>query len=194
MKATWKYFWLTVKHKWFVFRAGLKVGAKLRDLITHDLSKFRWSELPHYGRQFFGKADDPKGFINCWLRHQNRNRHHWEYWIPRTGHNRCEPPYPDMKPIPMPERYVREMVADWLGASRAYEGKWPGAQWPWLEKNWLKIQERVHPATVRIVMRVLRKLDVQVPVRIVGEAAGKREKAKGRSMVGPKNKDRKRGL
>lgn len=141
MVFTFKYFWLTIKHKYFVFLAGLKTKAPIWRLIVHDFSKFTPSELPHYGRQFFGPADDPLNFIYCWIHHQNHNGHHWEYWIPRTGHNRCNPPYPDNEPCPMPEWAVREMVADWLGASRAYEGRWPTpGNWPWLEKNRFKIR------------------------------------------------------
>lgn len=131
-----KYLLLTIKHKWFVFLAGIKIKVPLWNLIIHDWSKFTLSELPHYGRQFFGEANDPKGFITCWIHHQNFNKHHWEYWVPRTGHSRCTPPYLDNNPIPMPEKYVREMVADWMGASRAYEGTWPDVNnWKWVEKN-----------------------------------------------------------
>lgn len=135
-----KYFWLIWRHKWFVFLAGLKTKAPLWRLIVHDWSKFLPSELPHYQRQFFGTADQPHKFIECWTKHQNRHPHHWEYWIPRTGHNRCDPPYEDNKPIAMPWWAVREMVADWMGASRAYEGKWPKDGWPWYWNNREKIR------------------------------------------------------
>jgi hypothetical protein len=74
-----KYFWLTLKHKWFVFISGLKLGVPIWRLIKHDWTKFLPSELPHYQRQFFGAADDPRGYIKCWLHHQNSNDHHWEY-------------------------------------------------------------------------------------------------------------------
>ena len=57
-----RYFWLTVRHKWFVFRAGLEWSVPLWRLITHDLSKFTRHELPHYDRQFFGPADRPLAF------------------------------------------------------------------------------------------------------------------------------------
>jgi len=145
---TLKYFILTIKHKWFVFLAGLKLGVPILRLIMHDWTKFLPSELLHYGKQFFGTADDPANFIQCWTHHQNRNDHHWEYWIPRTGHNRCNPPYNDNSPIPMPEDAIKEMIADWVGASRAYEGKWPKYNdWPWLQKNLQGILDRVHAAT-----------------------------------------------
>jgi len=149
-----KYLVLTLKHKWFVFLAGLKVGCPIWRLIVHDWTKFLPSELPHYQRQFFGKADNPLGFITCWVRHQNRHGHHWEYWVPRTGHSRCIPPYEDNEPIPMPLWAIQEMVADWMGAGRAYEGKWPDMQmWPWVCQH---IQSmRLHPKTLAYLQVIL---------------------------------------
>lgn len=145
--------WLTMKHKAFVFRAGLRTKANIWDLIIHDFSKFGASEAPHYGRQFFGDKSDPFGFAMAWAHHQNVNKHHWEYWIPRTGHARGG--YPANEPMPMPERYVREMVADWFGAARAYEGKWPVSreEWGWFCKNFDGL--RLHPETRALVNSVL---------------------------------------
>ena len=157
MKPVLKYFWLTCQHKYFVFRAGLKTKAPVWRLLIHDWSKFMPDELPHYGRQFFGKADNPEGFIQCWVRHQNRHPHHWEYWIPRTGHNRCDPSYKDNEPIPMPEWAVREMVADWLGAGKAYNGEWPDVNdWKWLKNNLDKM--RLHKKTRWWVFEIIEEL------------------------------------
>ena len=161
-----KYAWLTIKHKWFVLRAGLVLKVPLWRLLIHDLSKFRPSELPHYGRQFFGPADHPRGFMCCWLRHQNRNPHHWEYWVPRTGCNRCSPIYPNNEPIFMPGWAMREMVADWAGACRAYEGHWPSREvlagkkvwhWKWLEEHFpTKMQlDPITRATIRDALDLL---------------------------------------
>ncbi len=149
-----RYSILTIKHKYFVLVAGLRLGGTPGQLLFHDMSKFFPSEISHYGKQFFGTKNDPKGFIRCWIHHQNKNPHHWEYWIPRTGYNRCEPPYPDNIPIEMPEKYIIEMVADWLGASRAYEGKWPQStkEWTWLNKNFERIN--LHTNT-RIKVKIL---------------------------------------
>jgi len=156
-----KYFWLTVKHRWFVLLAGLRTGAPLWRLLIHDWTKFLPCELPHYQHQFFGMADDPAGFIGCWTHHQNSNPHHWEYWIPRTGHSRCQPPYPDGEPIPMPKWAIREMVADWMGASRTYEGEWPTpGNWPWLRNNWTRI--RVHRDTRAELLVVLLRVGFSV--------------------------------
>ena len=162
MTSMLKYAWLTIRHKVFVFRAGLKLGVPMWLLVIHDIDKFYPDELPHYGRQFFGDKNDPEGFIRCWTRHQNRNPHHWEYWIPRTGHNRCSPPFPDNISIPMPREYVLEMVADWCGASRAYEGRWPWeGKWEWADKNVDSILQRVHFKTGCEITKALASLDAK---------------------------------
>ena len=215
-----KYFWLTWRHKYFVFLAGLKTKAPMWRLIIHDWSKFLPSELPHYNRQFFprprgvgsqvtidtfdgvhGKAtiietrasdlscykvrmqDDKQEFwalegeisddiqayefITAWTKHQNRHPHHWEYWIPRTGHNRCDPPYPDNQPIAMPWWAVREMIADWMGASRAYEGRWPKDGWPWYWKNRDKI--RVTTITQTRINTVLQEVGLARVVEVTAK-------------------------
>lgn len=152
-----KYALLTIKHKWFVFRAGLRTRAPIWRLLIHDWTKFLPAELPNYQRQFFGKADDPLGFTRAWIHHQNLNPHHWEYWIPRTGHTRGTRPFYDNVPVPMPEWAIREMVADWLGASRAYEGQWPmPGEWPWFERSFQKI--KVHPETHARLVEMLKEM------------------------------------
>jgi len=100
---TVKYVWLTIKHKYFVLRSGLRIGVPIYLLIAHDLSKFSIKEVSHYGRQFYGDMSDSQGFMRAWLHHQNTNPHHWEYWVPRTGHNRCIPTYTANLPLEMPE-------------------------------------------------------------------------------------------
>jgi hypothetical protein len=154
-----KYFLLTLRHKWFVLLAGLKLKAPLHLLILHDWTKFTPMELPHYQRQFYGKADKPLNFSYAWLHHQRCNKHHWEYWIPITGHNRGG--YPDGIALPMPEKYVREMVADWCGASRAYEGKWPDGNWAWWPKNKVKISQHCHPDTTKLISQLLREIYIE---------------------------------
>jgi hypothetical protein len=155
MWPTLRYAWLTLRHKLFVFIAGRRLSVPLWRLVVHDLSKFTPYELPHYGRQFFGDRSDPLGFARAWLHHQNLNDHHWEYWIPRTAHMRSG--FPDGEPLPMPEEAVREMVADWVGASRAYDGAWPTlVDWPWMRTEYPKV--RLHPETRALVEAVLEEI------------------------------------
>lgn len=171
-----KYLLLTIKHKWYVLLIGLKLKANLWDLVCHDLSKFTPEELPHYQRQFFGSKDQPLQFTYAWNHHQKHNKHHWEYWIPVTGHSRGG--YSDGQPIPMPERYVREMVADWMGAGRAYDSEYPNVMhWEWFDKNQAKIMSHCHPDTKEMIFKVLSEL-VPVPSQTPTLKSAENEKLK----------------
>jgi hypothetical protein len=143
----------TLHHKWFVFRFGLLTKAPLWRLVIHDWTKFTPSELPAYADQFFGGKGDPIAFAQAWNHHHKANPHHWEYWIPLTAHSRSN--IPGGVPLPMPEWAVREMVADWLGAERAYNGYTPAslAVWSWHTANRGDI--KLHPDTSALVDRVL---------------------------------------
>jgi len=152
---TIKYLNLTLKHKYYVFNAGLRLKVPIWQLIIHDWVKFLPCEAPYYGRQFFGDKSDPLGFTYAWLHHQ-RQKHHWEAWIPITGHNRGG--YKDLEPLPMPEKYVREMIADWLGASKAYSGKYPKSkeEWNWFNENYDKnIKPRLHEDADYLVKKII---------------------------------------
>lgn len=65
----------------------------------------------------------------------------------------------------MPMAAVREMVADWLGAGRAYDGKWPTPEkWPWFETHWKGIKPHLHKTTVERVEKVLREIGFEVVI------------------------------
>lgn len=61
--------------------------------------------------------------------------------------------------MPMPWWAVREMVADWLGAGRAYEGQYPDVHnWTWYEKNRDKMRlDLVTESRVECVIEELKK-------------------------------------
>src|SRR5579884_881616 len=147
-----------IRHKWFVFLAGLQVKAPLWRLIIHDWSKFDPREWRPYATFFYApkpvghvahmgshyqaqvirqvEAQRQADFDRAWLRHQHRNPHHWQHWVLRFDDGRTEA-------LPMPNRLVKEMVADWMGAGRAITGKWDTASW------YRKSSEKMllHPAT-----------------------------------------------
>ena len=114
------------RHKWFVFVAGLRTGAPLWRLLIHDWSKMSLAEWGPYVRSFYGKQgrtpEVRAAFDRAWLHHQHRNPHHWQHWLLREDEG-------DTKALPMPEHFVREMVADWMGAGRAITGKWEVGKW-----------------------------------------------------------------
>ena len=148
-----RYFWATIRHKWFVLWASFKMGLPLWRAVVHDLSKFMRAELPHYDQQFFGDRGDAPGFARAWVHHQNVNAHHWEYWITRSDHSKGASLAVDGC-LPMPEVFVVEMVVDWMAASKAYTGSWDMTLW--LDKNLGKVC--LHPQTRDAVKRVLSSL------------------------------------
>ncbi len=130
----WKYLKYVLKHKWYVFVECCKLGIPLRGLL-HDLSKFLPSEFIPYARYFYGnypetltvyektyhwemktKAAIEQDFDLAWLKHQKRNKHHWQYWILKCDNG-------DIKVLEMPLKYCKEMLADWRGAGKAINGK-----------------------------------------------------------------------
>jgi hypothetical protein len=134
------------QHICAVRAAGKLLRIDRYQLAAHDLSKYEFAEFPHYARQFHGDKSDPVGFAVAWLHHQNFNPHHWEHYISRSGRIRGA--------LPMPEIFVREMVADWLGASRVYTGSWLIDEW--CTKNVPKMQ--LHPHTLDRVGGILMEL------------------------------------
>lgn len=123
VRAHAQYASYVVRHKWFVFRAGLKVRAPLWRLVIHDWSKMTPAEWGPYVRTFYDKERAREGeFDRAWLHHQHRNPHHWQHWLLREDDG-------PLKALPMPDGLVREMVADWMGAGRAITGRWDVASW-----------------------------------------------------------------
>lgn len=153
MGAHFRYLSYVVRHKWFVLVAGLKTGAPLWRLIIHDWSKFLPCEWFPYVRKFYGPKHPPHSsewwkvreeFDRAWLHHQHANAHHWQHWVLREDDGAT-------KVLPMPERLVREMVADWAGAGRAITGRWD--IFPWYTRT--KAERLLHPETLGEVEHLL---------------------------------------
>lgn len=118
MGAHWKYLLYVCKHKWFVFLACIRLGVSLRQAITHDWSKFLPSEWFAYVHFFYTEHKDKAAFDIAWNHHQKAQPHHWQYWLLITDSDD-----PRLRALPMPRKYVLEMLADWSGAGRAINGK-----------------------------------------------------------------------
>ena len=161
-----EYLWSVLRHKWFVFIEACKMGVPLLGL-THDGSKFcPWEFFP-YARYFYGgeyltrnqwhgdlRNDYPESllkenvdaaFDRAWNLHQKCNKHHWQFWTLIQDSSD-----PQIKALPMPERYIREMVADWRGAGRAYGNPDTAA---WYAKN--RGKQIMHPNTQKRVEELL---------------------------------------
>lgn len=107
-------------HKYWVFHYSCKLGIPWRGL-KHDMSKFSPVEFWESVRYWDGKsspiprAKADKGYSLAWQHHKGHNTHHYEYWVDWLDKGGI--------PIKMPWYDLLELVADWLGAGRAYQGK-----------------------------------------------------------------------
>lgn len=146
-----KYLRYLLRHKWFVFVAACRLGIPWLGAI-HDWSKFRPSEWRPYAEFFYGEGRnirsrrDATGYYKptdtgdaafdfAWLLHQKRNKHHWQWWVLPEDEG-------GLKVLPMPDRYRREMLADWRGAGAA-QGTPDAAKWYAANKD----KMRLHPET-----------------------------------------------
>lgn len=126
-----------IRHKWHVFVECCRFGVPWRG-ICHDMSKFLPGEFIAYANHYHDNHISSHRIINstdiensryylAWLIHQKRNRHHWQWWI-LHGEDK------DPRVIPMPDKYIKEMVADWRGAGRA-QGQPDIQSWYQVNKN-----------------------------------------------------------
>lgn len=122
-----------LKHKYYVFIAGRKLGIGFWQLFIHDWQKFTPAEFPKYARYFFRDKSNETyrvAFMYAWLHHVQYGKHHWEHWLLNPDYNFAGA---ENGCLPMPHKYIKEMVVDWLGASKAYTGSWDMTDW--LGKN-----------------------------------------------------------
>ncbi len=126
MKKHWHYLKYVVRHKWFVFLAGLQLGVPIWRLIFHDWTKFLPREWLPYAEFFYGgkrkrgydelalpcDAHVKERFEIAWNHHQHKNDHHWQFWV-RLGDDGT------ILALPMSKVAGLEMIADWMGAGRA---------------------------------------------------------------------------
>ena len=121
MKA-WQHLKTINHHKWLVLQGCFRVGLYWQGL-THDLSKYAPVEFMAGAKYYQGTRSpntaerEDKGYSEAWMHHKGRNRHHCEYW---TDLNRETRVY---APIPMPRKYLAEMVMDRRAACMTYQGK-----------------------------------------------------------------------
>lgn len=125
MGKIWNHFRTVTYHKYLVAKGCFRIGLYWQGL-THDLSKYGPSEfcvgVKYYqGNRSPNNAErEDVGFSSAWLHHKGRNKHHYEYWIDYSMHSNVPG---GMAPVPMPDRYVAEMIMDRIAASKVYKGK-----------------------------------------------------------------------
>jgi hypothetical protein len=139
-------------------------------LLVHDLSKLWPSEFMAYmlyfkttirseeGLRLIGEFTlaelAPRGaaigdyFSVAWLKHQRRNRHHWEWWV------LYDRDYPEGLCIPMPMVDLLEMLADWAGAGRAISGRWEAAEWYLANRGRIRLETDTRVYVERVLSKM----------------------------------------
>lgn len=150
MKAHWLYLKYVVRHKFFVFVAGWRLGVPFHRLIIHDWTKFLPREWFPYVDFFYGQSNEVRSnyfhnpentsevairFNAAWNHHQKKNDHHWQWWVITLDMGKTFI-------LPMSGNARLEMLADWIGAGKV-QGSKPVQEWYTANKE--KIQ--LHPDT-----------------------------------------------
>lgn len=117
-----EYFKTVMRHKFYVGKMLLRCGL-VKQAISHDMSKLMPKEFVRNARRYNNsEAISDKveyEYAKAWCNHKAVNKHHWEYWtdFKKDGLK--------MIAYDMPNKYVAEMICDWVGAGMAYEkGSW----------------------------------------------------------------------
>ena len=151
MKPHVRYLWYILYHKWLVFWECVRLGIPWLGVV-HDLSKFSKAEWRPYVLSFYSgwrKDERPQWVVRFFERalehHLGHNKHHWEHWLSKVDGRRI-PAFA----VEMPDRYRKEMLADWIGVSTAkkksnphYEGISLAAGWYRKNKDMIYL----HPET-----------------------------------------------
>ena len=122
MRAFFAHFKTITHHRHLVLRGCFRVGLYKQGLL-HDLSKYSLCEFRAGVRYYQGTRSpntaerEDKGYSEAWMHHKGRNRHHFEYWTD------LDPVTHVYVPVPMPDRYLAEMVMDRIAACKTYQGK-----------------------------------------------------------------------
>jgi len=105
------------RHKYYVGIECFKMGLYWQGIV-HDLSKYLPVEFFNSAKYWTGKKTPigtekaEKGYSEAWLHHKGHNKHHWEYWVDWKNGKRLL--------CPIPEKYIKEMACDMIGASKTY--------------------------------------------------------------------------
>lgn len=166
MKAL-KHLKTILTHKHYVFYFARKLGIGWQG-FWHDMSKFSpvefWESVKYYTgtRSPIDTCKEDKGYSLAWLHHKGHNKHHYEHWQDNFDKGG--------EALRMPDKYVKEMICDYLAAGRAYKGKdfdfncehiW------WVNKK--KNPLAMHPAQFYVVDKVLSILNTKFGSKRISE-------------------------
>ena len=119
MKLLLKHLKTVRTHRKYVRKMCWKLGLYWQGIV-HDLSKYSITELKMC-KYWTGKGSPHQacreaiGYSPSWIHHYHKNKHHYQYWWGEDEEGK-------ILPIKMPYKYALELIADYLGAGKAYNG------------------------------------------------------------------------
>lgn len=160
MKRHLAYLKYVLNHKRHVYHACRITRAPWWRSVIHDWSKFVPCEWTAYAHSFYNrdgskrdwKSRDPwekMAFNRAWNHHQKANKHHWQYWVLTNDSDD-----PKHSPLYMPDRYVREMVADWVGAGIAITGRMEVGTWYAANKHKIMLHDTTRTFVEQLIAEV----------------------------------------
>ena len=149
-----------IPHKIAVYQSGLELSRMewfndfkidrdqyFDNLWLHDLSKFSAIEAIPYALHDFGSPNFSDEMKYAWCHHKAINKHHPEHWLNpmRNG---------ELKPLPMDNIFIVEMIADWIGAGKCYGDPFE----VWVPKNIDTF--KFHSETEQKVKTILKEMKI----------------------------------
>ena len=168
----WKHFKTVTHHRRLVRQGCFRVGLYKQGLM-HDLSKFSPVEFLNGAKYYQGDRSPnsaerlDKGISEAWIHHKGRNPHHYEYWTDLDVNDRLR-----YVSVPIPRKYLVEMIMDRRAACMTYKGK------DYTDASPLEYHQRsyeknlMHPATCRqleFILTMLRDAGEEATFRYLKE-------------------------
>lgn len=148
--------------KWFRKNAPDMIDTlsrlEIAEIINmHDLSKEGIEEYKAYERYFYSDNKTAKikeDFDYAWLHHIHNNPHHWQYWVLINDED-------GTKVLPMPYRYIFEMICDWWSFSWNNGNLYEIFNWYDTHKDNMMLHENTRETVEEILGRIEFELDKQ---------------------------------
>ena len=149
----------TINHHRYVVMKNCFACGLYKQGLTHDLSKYSFSEFHESVKYFQGNRSpymlekELFGYANGWMHHKGRNKHHWEYWYDMVDGK--------FQPLEMPFNYFVEMICDRVAACKIYQkDKYTQAS----ALNYYLSREEskfIHPKTNQMLKETLTEISIK---------------------------------
>ena len=144
-------------------------GDDITDAISeaenHDRSKWGVPEYNDYDAYFYGGNRSYQVVMNfnyAWLLHQHKNPHHWQYWV-LINDDQAE----GTMPLPMPMRYIYEMIADWWTFSWKDGNLFEIFDWYELNKSYILLHRATRIVVENLLKRMKDKLEFDAAIEYI---------------------------